>query len=137
MPVAEHVEAHPPRGGLLQALDLVALELDDVAALLADQVIVVGAPLRHLVQRVPRLEVPRGRQARLLEQLDRAIDGRQPHSRVGVARQFEQILQGHVARRAQERVDDGLALLRGLEALVAQVSAPRTLRVGDVFVFSV
>ena len=109
---------------VLQLLNLVALELDDEAAGVADQVIVVGAPLGHLVQRLPGTEVARLGDARLLQQLDGAVDGRQADARVLAARRGEQILQRHVPRRAQEGIDDRLALLRRLEPLALEVGAP-------------
>ena len=67
--MAEDIETEPARGRVLQRLDLVALELLDEAAALADQVVVVRAPFRDLVQRLPGPEVPRRRDARLLQQL--------------------------------------------------------------------
>src|SRR6185295_4436584 len=127
--VAENVESMPPRGRVLQHLDLVVLELDDEAAALADQVVVVGAPLGDLVKRLPRPKMVCLRDARFLEQLDRAVDRRQPDPRVLETRRRQQILQRHVAGRAQERIDDSFALMRRLEALALQVRPPRTLRV--------
>ena len=50
--VAEDVEPQTARGRILQRLDLVVLELDDEAAAVADQMVVVRPPFGHLVQRL-------------------------------------------------------------------------------------
>src|SRR4051812_16980239 len=125
--MAEHVESETARGRVLQCLDLVALELLNEAAALADEVIVVRAPFRDLVQRLARPEVPRRRDPCLLQQLDRPVDRRQADPRVLAARLREQILERDVAGRAQERVDDRLPLLRRLEPFALEVRAPGTL----------
>ena len=70
----DHGEAaEPHRDALLQALDLVVLELEDQAALGADQVIVVIADDLE-----PRLAVPElalDRQPALDQELERPVDG--------------------------------------------------------------
>src|SRR4051812_33879386 len=125
--MAENVESEPPRRRILKRLDLVALELLDEAAALTDQVVVVRPPFRDLVQRLAGPEVARGRDARFLQQLDRAVDRRQAHARMLAPRLRQQILQRDVARGAQERVDDRLALLRRLQPLALQVRSPGAL----------
>src|SRR4029077_17202539 len=105
-PVAEHVEAETARGAVLQRLDLVALELGDEAAAVADEVVVVGPPLGDLVERLARTEVSGARDAGLRQQLDRAVDGRETDPRVLAPGRRQQIFQGDVPRGAQEGVDD-------------------------------
>src|SRR5678816_29272 len=114
--MAKHVEPESSRGRVLQRLDLVALELLDEPAALADQVVVVRASFRDLVQRLARPEVPRRRDPGLLQQLHGSVDRRQTDARVLPARRRQQILQRHVTGAAQERVHDRLALLRRLQA---------------------
>ena len=89
----------------------------------------MGAPLGDLVERLPRAEVAGGGDAGLLQQLDGAVDGREADARVLAPGRRQQILERDVARRAQERVDDRLALLRGLEPLALEVRAPVPFRV--------
>ena len=125
MTVAEDVEPEPARGRILQLLDLVVLELDDEAAAVADQMVVVGPPFGDLVQRLTGTEVARRRDAGLLEQLDRPVDRRQADARMLAPRRRQQILQRDVPRRTQKRVDDRLALLRRLEPLALQVRRAR------------
>ena len=96
MPVAEHVEAVALGQVVLQLLDLVVLELDDETAGVADQVIVVGAPLGDLVQRLAGAEVAGLGDPRLFQQLDGAIDRRQADAGVLPARRRQEILQRHV-----------------------------------------
>src|SRR3954465_5428386 len=115
--MSKNIESEAARGRVLERLDLVALELLDEAAALADEVVVVRPPFRDLVQGLSWPEVPRGCDARFLEQLDRPVHRRQAHPRMLASRLRQQILQCDVARRAQEGVDDRLALLRGLEPL--------------------
>src|SRR5687768_15652915 len=72
-------EAVLARDVLLQTLDLVVLELDDRPTVHADQVVVVRLP--HLVPREPVLEAALGRDPRLREEAQRAVDGREAHGR--------------------------------------------------------
>src|SRR4026209_2871560 len=74
--VAEDIEPEPARGRILQRLDLVVLELDDEAAAVADQMVVVRPPFGDLVQRLTGAEVARRRDAGLLQQLDGPVDRR-------------------------------------------------------------
>ena len=86
MPVAKHVEPQLLSDAVLQLFDLVALELGDETAALADQVIVVGAPLGDLVQSLAGTEVPRGRDARFFQQLHRPVHRGQPNARMLASR---------------------------------------------------
>src|SRR6187200_642901 len=72
VPVAEHGEVAEPRGDLLlQALDLVVLELEDQPALHADQVIVVISD--DLVPGLAVAELALDGDAAVDEQLERAV----------------------------------------------------------------
>src|SRR5262249_24317749 len=83
--VAAYDEAEKPRDPLLQLLQLVAGELHDLSTALADDVIVVLHFLfgRHLVPRLPVVEVALGGDAALPQQAQRAIDGGVADPRVG------------------------------------------------------
>src|SRR5206468_5963830 len=75
-PVAPDHEAEEAPDALLQALELLARELDDLAAALADDVVVVLLVVLHrLVARLPVVEVSLRGEAALLEELERAIHG--------------------------------------------------------------
>src|SRR4029079_14944141 len=72
--VPEHREAaEPERDLVLQALDLIILELEDEAALHADQVIVVVAD--DLVARLAVAELSLDGEPRVDQQLERAVHG--------------------------------------------------------------
>src|SRR5206468_8272426 len=82
-PVPAHDETEKARDPLLLALELLAVELDDLAAALADDVVVVlRRLLTGLIACLAVLEVALGGEPALLEQLERPIDGRIPHPRI-------------------------------------------------------
>src|SRR6476659_8219972 len=77
VPMTVDDEADLGRDLVLDALDLRARELEDLAARLADEVVVVLALVLALEPRLPLDHELLG-QARRLQQLERAIDGGAP-----------------------------------------------------------
>src|SRR5437867_7041599 len=120
-PVAADDEAEEAADALLQALELLAGELHDLAAALADDVVVVLLIVLHrLVTRLPVVEVALGGQAALLEQLEGAVHGRVPDARVHAPDGGVELLDGEVALGAEEDAGDVVALRRRLEPALAQ-----------------
>src|SRR4030095_8599960 len=114
-------EADLGRDLVLDALDLRARELEDLAARLADEMVVVLALVLALEPRLP-LEHELLGQARRLQQLERAIDGGAPDIAAPFLHELEEVVHGEVALGAQEGIQDHLALLAALEAVLDQVS---------------
>src|SRR5262245_30744834 len=79
--VPQHLEAaQPDRHLLLQALDLVVLELEDEIALHADQVVVMGAA--DLVARLAVVELARAGDPAVEQEAQRAVHRRVADARV-------------------------------------------------------
>src|SRR5262249_47654082 len=93
--VAHHLEAVARGDALLHALELLVLELDDRPAGQADHVFVVA--LRELVEHGVGLEAQLLDQAALDQQLERAVDGREPDAGLGLAHPLGELLRAHVA----------------------------------------
>src|SRR5579885_1676813 len=119
--VAAHDEAQKPADALLEPLELLARELDDLPAALADDV-VVGSLLAfdRLVAGLPVVEVPLGGEPALLEQPQRAVDRRVAHARVHAAHGAVELLDREVLARREEHPRDIVPLRRRLEPALAQ-----------------
>src|SRR5262245_15615759 len=119
--MAAHDESEEPGDALLELLELLAVELDDLPAALADDVVVVlFLRLGGLVARLAIVEVPLVGQAALLEQLERPVDRGVPDARVHLLHRGVQLLDGEVLAGAEEHLRDVVALRRRLEAAFAQ-----------------
>src|SRR5215475_8973277 len=117
--VAEHGEAAEPLGDLvLQALDLVVLELEDEAALHADQVIVVVAD--DLVARLAVAELALDGEPGIDQQLERGV----ADLGLALADLQQQLVDRDVIFRAQELLDDRLALRGHVEPAILDVGSP-------------
>ena len=79
--MADQIESQLAGHPLLDALDLLVAELDHLAGLQVDQVIVVPAR-RLLVAPATRAEVVALQEPVRLEQLDGAVDGRERDARI-------------------------------------------------------
>src|SRR5207244_2944831 len=119
--VAADDKAEEPLDPLLQTLELLARELDDLAAALADDVIVVlGLFLHRLVARLTGFEVALGGEAARLQQLERPIDGRVPDPRVHLPDRGVELFDREVSFGAEEDLRDVVSLGSRLEATLAQ-----------------
>jgi hypothetical protein len=119
VPVSQQAKSVLLRDRVLRVFDHLALELDDLAAARADQVIVVV--VFDLVARDPIPEVALLREAGLAEQLHRAIDGREADVGILFSERLEQVLARHVPVRREKDVENLIALLRVLEALGLEI----------------
>src|SRR5262245_1514267 len=119
--MAAHDESEEPGDAFLELLELLAVELDDLPAALADDVVVVLLlRLGGLVARLAIVEMPLVGQAALLEQLERPVDRGVPDARVHLLHRGVQLLDGEVLAGAEEHLRDVVALRRRLEAAFAQ-----------------
>src|SRR5262245_4326883 len=119
--VAAHHEAEEAGDALLQLLELLAVELDDLAAALADDVVVVLLlRLGGLVARLAVVEMPLVRQATLLQQLERPVDGGVADARVHLLDGGVQLLDREVLSGPEEHLRDVVALRGRFEAPLAQ-----------------
>ena len=118
------------RDAVLQLLDLVVLELEDEAAFDADQMIVVIAD--HLEARLAIAELALDREAAVDEELERAIDRRVADARLALADLVEQLVDRDVIARAEELLDDRLALRGRVEATVLDIGTPALLELSRV-----
>src|SRR5262245_8136204 len=121
--MAQDAEAVASGDLVLARLDHRALELDDLPALHAHEVVVVL--VLDLVARDAVVEVPFVREPRLAEELHRAVDGRVADVRVLLANRVVDLLARHVTPRVQEHVEDRLALLGVLEAVLLEEAGQR------------
>src|SRR6516165_8118497 len=120
-PMPAHDEAEEARDPLLELLELLAVELDDLPAALADDVVVVLlGGLGGLVAGLPVVEVALVRQPAFLEQLEGPVDGRVADARVHLLHGRMQLLDREVLPRPEERARDVVALSSRLEAPLAQ-----------------
>ena len=113
-------EADVGRDLVLDALDLRAGELEDLAARLADEVVVV-LPLVLALEPRLALEHELLGQARRLQELERPVDGRPPDVGAALLHELEEVVHGEVALGAQEGVQDHFALLAALEVVLDQI----------------
>src|SRR5438270_4992026 len=100
---------------VLKLLDALVLELGDVAAGGADQVIVVVPIQGRLVAGLSALEVPRRREPGVGEDLHRPVDGGGPDARIALLGLLHQFVDREVAGLREEGVDDQVALPRRLQ----------------------
>src|SRR6266516_1807340 len=120
-PVAPHHEAEEATDAVLEALQLLARELDDLAATLADDVVVVLAlALDRLEARLTVVEVALGSEPDLLEQLERAVDGGVADAWVHLLDRRVELLDGEVPRGAEEHARDVVPLGGRFETPLAQ-----------------
>ena len=117
--VALDHEADLLRRLVLQALDLRARELEDVAAGLADEVVVVGPLVVGLEAALP-VEGQLAREPRLLQQLQGAVDGGAADVGPALLHEGQEVVHGEVLLRPQEGVEDHLALLAALQVVLAR-----------------
>lgn len=112
-------EAVTRRDFFLEAFDIAIFEFHDLAAVGADQVVMMTF-VRDVVVLGLRTEVPGLRQACLTKQVERAIDGRQPQVRI-----FASQLVVHLFRRdvflLEKGVEDQLALAGVLQLVLPEV----------------
>src|ERR1700689_1239487 len=107
--MAEHGEAaHACRDPILEAFDLVVFEFENQAALDANEMVVVIAD--DLVARLAIADLALDREAAIDEQLERAIPRGLAGLRLTLAHLAEQLVDRDVIARAQELLDDRLAL---------------------------
>src|SRR2546425_5353551 len=119
--VAPHHEAEEATDAVLEALQLLARELDDLAAALADDVVVVLAlALDRLEARLAVVEVALGSEPDLLEQLERAVDGGVADAGVHLLDRRVELLDGEVPRGAEEHARDVVPLGGRFETPLAQ-----------------
>src|SRR5262245_46800922 len=119
--VALDHEADPGRRLVLDALDLRVRELEDLAAGVADEVVVVLALVVALEARLPLQRQLLG-QARRLQQLERPIHRGASDVGPPLLDEREQVVHGEVALRSEEGVQDRLALLAALQTVVGQIA---------------
>src|SRR5262245_15249762 len=114
-PVADEAVAELARHGLLQPLDLLVAELDDLAGLHVDEVIVV-AEARGLVTGAAVTELMTLENARALEQAHGAIDRRQRDARIPLARAPVDLLDIGMVLGLRQHSGDGAPLARHAHA---------------------
>ena len=105
------------RDALLLVFQLLAVELDDLAAALADDVVVVLRPLlAGLVARLAVVEAPLVREPGLLQELERTVDGGVADARIHLTHRGVQLLDRAMAALGEEHARDVVALRRRFEA---------------------
>src|SRR5262245_42430473 len=114
-PVADEAVAKLARHGLLQPLDLFVFELDDLAGLHVDQVIVV-AEARGLVPGAAVAELMTLEDACALEQAHGAVDRRQRDARIPLARSPVDLLDVGMVLGLRQHSGDGAPLARHAHA---------------------
>src|SRR5690242_4164776 len=115
--VIDEAEAELLGDPLLEHLELIVDELDDVAGLDVDQMVVVGFG-GSLVTRAAIAELVPLQDSRLLEQADSTIDGRDRDVRIDGSGTRMQRLDVRMVVAVTEHARDGLALLGDPEPLV-------------------
>ncbi|HET6612289.1 MAG TPA: hypothetical protein VFG83_09880 [Kofleriaceae bacterium] len=129
--MANALEAAEPLGDLiLQGLDGLVFELENEPALGADEMVVVLAG--DLVARLAVAEPALGCHAAVHQQAQGAVHGGVADALLALADPDEEIVDGDVIAQAQELIDDELALLGRVQAIVRQVRPPARLEVLDV-----
>src|SRR6516164_1061030 len=121
--VGNDPETVPAGYHLLKRLDPIVFEFDDRAALSANEMVMMMAPDGGLVARLPIAEVSRLRQAALAEQLHGPLHRGERHLGILLANLRHHILDGKVAPRGKEGVDDQAALASMFESTLAHVPA--------------
>src|SRR5579862_114586 len=119
--VAADGEAEEAADAVLQVLELLAGKLDDLAAALADDVIVLARlGLDRLEARLAVVEVALRREADLLQQLERPVDGGVADARAHLAHGAVELVDRDVLLGREEDTRDVVALRGRLETPSAQ-----------------
>src|SRR5690242_5125027 len=130
--VAQHREAsEPERDLVLQTLDLIVLELEDQAALHADQVIVVISD--DFVASLSVAELTLDGEPAVDQQLERPVHRRIAHLGLTLANLEQELVDRDVVARTQELLDDRLALRGDVEPTILHVGAPALLELAGIF----
>lgn len=104
-----------------QLVDLVALELDDFFAVVADDMTVVGMlGVVGVVELIILAEIHFADEAAFSQQGQGAIDGGAGDGFVFLTRPFEQLFRGEMLFRAEHRVHNGLALRSDAQVFVGE-----------------
>src|SRR5271155_3237288 len=106
-------DAELPGHGLLDALHALVLKLDDAAAVLADEMVVMALLVDDLVAALPVVEVAFGDQLAFLEQLQRAVDCGVADVRVDLFDLGVKLLGADMAAQLKEYPRDIVALTGG------------------------
>src|SRR5690606_18429881 len=120
-PVMDDLVAEFVRDLVLQALDAVGAELDHVAGVEVDQMVVMAAG-GMLEARRPALEGMAMDRPHRLQELHRAVDGGQRNRPVDGARAPEYLHGVGVIARLRQYLEQNLALARDAHAGAAQVA---------------
>jgi hypothetical protein len=108
-PVADQAKAELARHGLLQALDLLVLELDHLAGLHVDEVIVMAVPGR-LIARAAVAELMALKNAGAFEQAHGAVHGGERNAGIAGTRPAINLLDIGVVVRLRQHLGDHPAL---------------------------
>ena len=122
VPVRLEQEAVSVCDVVLQRLDARLLELDDLPAVDADEVIVVRGIVSKFVSREPVAKVALVGHSAFREQFERAVNGGVPHARILSAHLSEQLFDAHVVVHREERLDDDVALIGRTQTALAHIS---------------
>src|SRR5260370_31294523 len=106
---------------VLNSFQLRRVELDDLSASRADHVIVMLVLVIMLVMGTAIAESRFAGQARISQELQRAIDGGLPDARILFAHQAIEIFARHVTLGAEKYIQDQRALRGSLKALSAKM----------------
>ena len=118
-------EAVPGGDAVLQPFDLGADEFDNFSAAFADQMVMVGATRRHLVERLLGVaEAPRVGEPRVLQQLHGPVNGREADAGMPPPHRLVERLQIDMRLRLQEHRHDVVTRLGSVQPLVDQESPP-------------
>lgn len=120
-PVTHDGEPVTARDRVARTGDVGIGELDDQAARAAHEVVVIAATRRRLEPKRTSPEAMALDEAKLLEQPDVPVDGRERERGLDSARQLENLVDRQVFRRADEHVGDDLALSARVRAVFAIV----------------
>lgn len=121
--VSRNGEAVPGGDFLLEFFDLAVFKLHDLAAVGANQMIVM-ALVGNVVILGLRAEMPGLRQTGFAKKIERAVDGREPQMRVFLRQLVVHRFSGDVFL-LEEGLKDKLALTRDLELVFAKVRFQR------------
>ena len=116
--VAKHIKVVPLGDFFLGFFDHLALELNDLSALRADEVVVVV--MFDLVPHHAILEVTTLREPGFHQQFHRSIHGGVTDGWVTLVHRLKDFLAGGVALRGQKRLEDRVSLLRVLETTLRE-----------------
>ena len=116
--VAKHMKIVPLGDFFLGFFDHLALELDDLSALRADEMVVVV--MFDLVPHHTILEVTTLRETGFHQQFHRSIHGGVTDGWVTLVYGLEDFFAGSVALRGEKRLEDRVSLLRVLETTLRE-----------------